>query len=113
MADQPVDIRLPADAKFSVINATASGQNEVVAAVTGKRIRVVSYALTVSAAAIVQFRDGATTVIAGGFDLAANGGISFAGLPAAPAFQTSSGVALNINLSATVNARGHLCYIEV
>ena len=97
---------------FASINATTSGVNTVVAAVAGKKIRVLNYVFTVAAAAVVIFQDTAGTpnVLVPGFDLSAGGGIVFRGTADSPAFETAVGEGLNISLSVVVNCRGHLAY---
>jgi hypothetical protein len=103
--------------KTAVISASASGNTEVVAAVAGKRIRVLQYRLVCGGDVTVKFRS-ASTDITGGMPFATNGGIS-AGAPVqTPAgllfeFQTAPGEALNINLSAAIAVGGHLTYQEV
>lgn len=96
--------------KFATIAATASGDTAVVAAVTGKRIRVVSYVFVTDAAISVKFRS-ATTDITGPMPIAANSGVSCPGQPSSHLFQTVAGAALNINLSGTANVGGHVAYL--
>lgn len=101
--------------KYARINATALGDNAVVAAVGGKKIRVLGYAFTTSVAVAANFQDTQVTPVvhAGPFDLAANGGVSFAGGLAGPAFETAAGQGVEMNLSVAANVRGHLTYVEV
>ena len=103
--------------KFAVINASASGANAIVAAVTGKRIRVVSYVI-VAAGAVTATWQSASTALSGPMSLASSGGASASVGILAPGgayglFQTEPGEALNLSLGGTVNVAGHLCYIEV
>lgn len=101
--------------RFARISAAAGTLTEVVAAVTGKKIRVIAYAVTVGAAAgELQFQDDATTPKElAHFFLAVNGGVSYAGSQAAPAFETGVGQALDIVPVATQTAEGHLAYVLV
>lgn len=101
--------------KYVRINATASGDNVILAAVASKKIRVLGYAFTASAAVAANFQDTQATPVvhAGPFDLAANGGVSYAGGLDAPAFETGVGFGLEMNLGAVANVRGHLSYQEV
>ena len=102
--------------KFARINCTATGLTTIVAAVTAKKIRVLAYAFTASAAINVTVQDdsGTPVVLAGAFDISATGGICFVGSRDVPAFETTAGQALNFNLSAIgVNVRGHLTYVEI
>jgi len=97
--------------KWSAINATASGDTTVVAAVTGKKIRVVNLMLTTSAAISIAWKSGANTLISG-MAFAANGGINGERL-FGYFMETNATEALIINLSAAANVRGSLSYIEV
>lgn len=100
--------------KFAAIAAATSGNNTLVAAVTGKKIRVLAYKLTGSGAVNAKFQSGA-----GGTDLtgleyiAAAGGGVFAGFNPVGHFETAAGVLLNINLSGSVAVGGHLTYVEI
>jgi len=103
--------------RFAKIDASASGDNQVVAAVAGKRIRVISYTLITSAAVTAKWRS-ASTDITGGMAFAANGGSEPSVSILSPGgifglFQTEPGEALNLNLSSAVAVGGHLVYIEV
>lgn len=82
------------------VNATASGDTEVVAAVTGRRIRVLSALLTNKDASVVAVHlRSADTPITATHDLAADGG-GFAAMPAKGFYcQTVAGEALDVNLS--------------
>lgn len=99
--------------KYAVIDAAASGDNTLVAAVTGKKIRVVSLWYIASSTVTAIFQSGASgTALTGGAQHIAQTGIV---LPRNPDgwFQTGSGVLLNLNLSAAVSVDGSLNYIEV
>lgn len=103
--------------KFAAINASASGSNAIVAAATGKRIRVVSYVI-VAAGAVTATWQSASTALSGPMSLASSGGASASVGILAPGgayglFQTEPGEALNLSLGGAVNVAGHLCYIEV
>jgi hypothetical protein len=94
----------------AAIAASTSGNNTLVAALTGLRIRVLAVGLMASAAVNVKFQDGAGgTDLTGLFYLAANGGFV---LPFNEEgwFQTSSGTLLNLNLSAANAVGGSLVY---
>lgn len=103
--------------KFAKIDASASGDNAIVAAVAGKRIRVIGYTIIAGAAVTAKWRS-ATTDISGGMALAANGGAAPSVSVLSPGgmfgvLQTEPGEALNLNLSDAVAVGGHLVYIEV
>jgi hypothetical protein len=97
--------------KFASISHASSGDNAIVAAVAGKRIRVLSYAIVGAGAVSAKFRSG-TTDITGAMAFGANGGIA---MPFNPVgyFETAAGAALNVNLSGAVAVAGHVTYIEV
>lgn len=97
--------------KFAAITASASGATAVVAAVASKKIRVISYVVVANAAVNVKFQSNSTDKT-GLLYLAANGGVSGAYAPTGH-FETASGEALNINLSAAVAVGGHVTYVEV
>lgn len=97
--------------KFASISASASGATEVVAAVTGKKIRVHTYTYVCNAAVNVKFQS-ATTDKTGLEYCGANGGVS-ATWAIGGHFETAVGEALNINLSGNVAVGGHLTYTEV
>ena len=96
--------------QFRPISATAAGNTEIVPAVTGKRIRVIAYAVVTNLTVSIKFRSG-TTDITGSMRLVEGGGIAHAydgGL-----FQTAVGQALNINLSANATVGGYVVYREI
>lgn len=100
--------------KTALLNATASGNTELVAAVTGRRIRVVGLLVTNEGAAVIAFKlQSATTDITATHDLAADGG-GF-NIHRLPAFycQTAVGAALNANLGATGTVGVDVTYVEV
>lgn len=87
--------------------SVSSGTTALVAAVSGKRIRVYSYALVLTSAGTAKFQS-ASTDKTGAMSFAANGGISCA--PGdSPWLSTASGEALNI--VTTASAEGHLSYV--
>ena len=95
---------------FATINATTSGDTQVVAAVSNRRIVVVAFGVIASATVNIRFRSG-TTDITGSMRLVEGGGIAHsydAGL-----FQTATGQALNINLSANATVGGYVVYRTV
>jgi hypothetical protein len=99
--------------QFIKIAASASGNNTIVAAGTGK-IRVLAYNFMGAGAVNAKFQSGA-----GGTDLtglkyiaAAGGGIC---APFNPAgwFETASATLLNLNLSAAVAVGGEIVFVDV
>lgn len=99
--------------KFVTIAASSSGNNTLIAAVAGKKIRVLSYTLVAASSVTATFQNGASgTAISGIMSFAANGGVS---VPFSPVghFETSISTLLNLSLSGAVSVAGHLCYVEV
>ena len=96
--------------QYATISATTSGDTQIVPAVSGKRIRVIAYAVIANATVSIKFRSG-TTDITGSMRVVEGGGIAHAydgGL-----FQTAVGQALNINLSNNATVGGYVVYREV
>lgn len=102
-------------AKTAVINATSDGDNTVVAAVSGKRIRVLGYVLNVNAAGTVQWKSGASTALSGAMEFVDGGGVAAA--PVTPYgkywFKTGVGEALVLTTAVGVDGLGHLIYETV
>ena len=99
------------DTRFASLGIAATG--DVIAAVPGKRIVVIGYALTntVATAQSVRFRStttGVTGVI--GIPSSIGGGIVWDGGPDCPAFATGPGEPLNIELGAATAIAGHITY---
>jgi hypothetical protein len=96
--------------QYASISATTSGDTQIVPAVSGKRIRVIAYAVISNLTVSIKFRSG-TTDITGSMRVVEGGGIAHAydgGL-----FETAVGQALNINLSANATVGGYVVYREV
>jgi hypothetical protein len=99
--------------KFASVNATADGDNSVIAAVGGKKLRVLGGRITCTGAGTISFKTGGGGVIdrfissANGSGFADNGGVD------SPLFETVSGEALLLNNPAGIDSVGRLTYIEV
>lgn len=95
------------------INASASGDNIIVAGVAGKQVKVFRLKLIVAAAVVVLVKDGAT-VIDGPLSFSANEGmiLDWSGYDAPPWYTTSLGNALIMNLSTGVQVGGNLDYVQ-
>jgi hypothetical protein len=99
------------------ITASTSGDTAVVAAVSGKKIRVKAWSVTNGAASVqnVKWRSG-TTDLTGLFYSTAIGLIAGQDLAGGPAgqqefyFETAAGAALNLNLSAATAVGGVVQY---
>lgn len=109
--------------KFAKISAASSGENTIVAAVTNKKIRVLSLALVgVGIAVNIYFKDAAsgTAIFADGTNPipidksgAAGAGGLILGYNPMGWFQTAESGALILNLSAAQAVAGSISYIEV
>ena len=98
--------------KFAAIAASSSGDNTVVAAVAGKKIRVLKYTIVVSGAVTAKFRSSSGIDLTGAMSLAANSGVGGAFCPIG-LLETVASDGLVLNLSSAVSVAGHLTYIEV
>jgi len=98
--------------KFAIIQEASSGDNEVVAAVTGKKIRVLAYNFMSNGAVNAKWRSGTTDISGLSYmDAAGKGKVA----PFNPVgwFETAAGAALNLNLSGAVAVGGECVYVEV
>ncbi len=99
--------------QYASIDAAASGDNTLVAAVSGKRIRVLSLFLVASGAVTVAFESGASgTALTGDMNVGANGNVT---MPFNPEgwFQTVAGALLNMELGGATSVDGCLTYVLV
>ncbi len=98
---------------YASIDLNATGN--VVAAVAGKRIRVVTYVLVASGAGTVKWRSSTTSDLSGAMTVATGTPISAAPLPEGLAGQkghleTATGEALNLLITGSIQVSGHLVY---
>ena len=102
--------------KFANVSAASSGDNVLVAAVSGKILRVVNVFLISAGTVNAYFVDGGNTNLVGDgtnkIALIANSGFV---LPFSPLgwFETTLSESLDINLSDTIAVVGAITYIEV
>lgn len=99
--------------KFAAIDAASSGDNTLVAAVAGKKIRVLAAFVQSAGTVNVRFEDGAGgTALTGQMNNVANTGFV---LPFNPVgwFETTANTLLNLELSGAVSVDGCLTYVEV
>jgi len=102
----PHDYNMYGITLYAEISAAVETQ-EVVAAIAGRQIEVLSYVFVADAASTVTFKSD-TTAMSGAMAIAANGGVSSNGDDNG-LMLTSKGEALNITNSAG-NLGGHLTY---
>jgi len=97
--------------KFAKVDVSSSGDNQIVAAVSGKKIRVLCWSFTADGTVKAKWRSG-TTDLTGARSLiqyaSAGGGYCEIGH-----FETAVNTALNLNLNAAINCAGSIAYIEV
>lgn len=97
---------------FAVIDESTSGNNTLVSAVAGYRIRVLSYDFVVNGEVSVRFESGADgTALSGVMPFASKGqGKISVYTGSHGVFETAAGELLNMELSAAVQVSGHLTY---
>jgi hypothetical protein len=109
-----VDFDTPLLVKYAAIDAASSGDNTAVAAVTGKKIRVLSAFFTMTGTAVtIRFESGAGgTALTGQMTPAQGQTIT---LPYNPHgwFETAAGSLLNLELGGAQSVDGSLTYVEV
>jgi len=92
------------------IDHATSGNNTIVAAVTGYKIRVHNIVLVASGTTTVRFQSGAGgTALTGDISLVANVGFA-PGFDPTGHFETAATTLLNLSLSAAVSVDGWLNY---
>lgn len=99
--------------KYAIIDAASSGNNTLLAAVTDKKIRVLSLLLVAAGTVAARFESAADgTALSGQMNLVANSGFT---LPFNPVgwFETGSNALLNLELGGAVSVDGCLTYVEV
>ena len=110
-------VRVPAGTnavvKYAKIAASSSGDNTIVAAVAGKKIRVLSVYYLCAGTVTATWQSGASgTALSGALAHTAQTG---AVLPHNENgwFESASGVLLNLSLNGAISVAGGLSYIEV
>lgn len=99
--------------KFATIATSSSGATAIVAAVTGKQIKVVGVWLCANGTVNVKWQSASTDITGLVYLFQGNGYVLPTGSPgAAHWFETASGEALNINLSAAIAVGGSIVYYE-
>jgi len=105
-----MDVAEVRDVKCAAVELSASGN--VVAAVSGKRIVVLGYVLTLDGAATVQWQTSTgPTDLSGPMKVAA-GSVIVAPVNGHGWFKTAAGDALRLAVTGTVNVGGHVLYVE-
>lgn len=97
--------------KFAVVSESTAADNEIVALVGGKKIRVLSLSVVCAAANTLTWKSSTAGAISGAMSFAANGGYTLSsdyGL-----FETTAGEALQLGQSGATQVSGHVSYVEV
>ena len=99
---------------YGVINTASSGDNTVIPAIAGMRIRVVGYTVLAAGAVVVTWKS-ASTALSGPMAIGTTVGLSLAQNQTSDQsefgiIQTAPGEALVLGLSAAVQVGGHLNY---
>ncbi len=100
-----------ADVLFAAYSETTAARNEIVTAVSGKKIRVLSYTLNAAGGENDVTWETATTAISGAAEIANNATMTThydGGL-----FETVAGEALNVTQSTATLVAGHLTYVLI
>ncbi len=96
--------------KQVVISEVTIANNQIVAAVPGKSIRMISLMITVAAAVNIQWKS-ATAARSGLMEFADSGGMTHS--EKTGILWTAVGAALNLDQDAAIQVSGTLTYIEV
>lgn len=103
---------LSREVKWIKINATASGDNTVISSVSGKKLRLLTMWHTGEKDVAIIYKSGSNTLI-NAESFAKNGGLGVNKQPFSYVLETNAGEAFIMNLSATLNVRGSVTYVEV
>lgn len=100
--------------KFAKVDAASNGNNTLVAAVTGKKIRVLAGFFDMSGTLVTMtFQSGAGgTALTGAIGIAQSTTFTMPFCPVGH-FETAAGALLNLSLSGAQQVSGYLVYIEV
>lgn len=99
--------------QFAAIDAATSGDNTIVAAVSGKKIRVLGFFLVSGGTVTARFEsDAGGDALTGQMTLAVNVEVA-PGYNPAGWFETNAGELLNLELSGAVSVDGALVYVLI
>jgi hypothetical protein len=99
-------------ARWAPIDASSAGDNEILALVAGRKIRVIGIKFSVADAVVLTWKSNATALGAAE-TYKAGGGMSDYWGPHGCFFETGVGEALNLGLSGAVQVSGWLNYILI
>jgi hypothetical protein len=98
--------------RHAAFTVSSTGDNDLIAAVTGKKIRVYELQYFSDGTTSVKLKDGASTDLTKNMPVVANGSNGFANNGYAH-FETAPGNAFVINQSGTANLSGYVKYVLV
>lgn len=96
--------------KSAAINVAGNGDNTIVAAVGGKRIKVFAIVLNVTGTVNAKWKDGAAADLTGDMNFQAREGYAINVVPPAFVLGTTAGNALILNLSGAIAVDGWVAY---
>jgi hypothetical protein len=106
----------PLTVKYALVDGNTNGNNALVAAVTGKKILVLSLLLVAAGNVTCTLQSGAGgTAISGPYEFNGADQPKGVNLPYSPKghFKTAAGALLNMALDAAVQVAGHIVYVEI
>ena len=100
------------DVQYAVVDHAASGDNEIVAGVSRKKIRVLCYFFVAASAVTARFESGpGGTALTGQMELGAGDLLASAEFNPLGWFETAVADPLNLELSGAVSVDGALVYV--
>lgn len=106
-------VKYQSDVLYASISGASSGNNTLIAAASGLKIRVISLAIVAASAVTVRFQSGASGTALSGIQSLITGTPYV--LPYNPAghFETAVNTLLNMSLGGAVQVSGHMTYVLV
>ena len=99
--------------KYAIVDEATSGNNTLVAAVSGKKILLLSCMMIAAGSVNIRFEDGAGgTALSGQMNVTTNSGFTAPFNPGGWCV-TSVNTLLNLELSAAISVDGFLSYVEI
>ena len=112
LVNDSISLSLSTEIKRALLSAASSGDNTLVAAVTGKQIIVMSMVIVLGAAETTLIFKSGGTALTGSMVFVDNSGPNLGYSPMGH-LETSEGEALVLNLSGANTTGGFLTYIEI
>lgn len=104
---------IPKSIKTVAISVSSSGDNTIVAAVPGKRIKVIAFMIqSVGTSNLVKWKDGSGTDLTGALSFNIREGVSAAAPLPSWLFATAAGNALVLNLGSASAMAGFVTYFD-